>query len=126
MMDGVLRPRTFVMPTFSITAPALALAGLLALLLIAVRLLRTRLRPSSRHGDGTPIDADDMASHLAPEPVIARSRPTGRVYGELQRRVARPLKVASAGDYAERRGLSPLRRAYITRRETSGGGEALS
>jgi hypothetical protein len=114
------------MPTFLITAPALALAGFLALLIIAFRLLRTRLRPSSRSSDSTPTDLAGEAPHLSPEPVIARSRPTGRVYGELQRRVARPLQVASAGDYAERRGLSPLRRAYITRRETSGGGEALS
>jgi len=96
------------------------------LLLIAVLLLRSRLRSSSHNGDPTLTDAADEAPLLTGEPVVARSRPSGRVYGELQRRVARPLQVASAGDYAERRGLSPLRRAYITRRDASSGGEALS
>ena len=44
-----------------------------------------------------------------------RSQPSGRVYGELQSRVATPLRVESAGTYAERRGLSPAVRANLTR-----------
>ena len=96
-------------------------AALIASLSLVLRLARYGRRGGHASAPGEAKSSPDLilAEMMVGERVDdgpLRSRPNGRcVYGELQRRVAMPLKVESAGAYAERQGLSPDVRAFVTR-----------